>query len=87
MPILIDFIIDLRILFNIGVAVGNINFRLVVIVVGNKIIRHYPETFRKLTANLSRQSFIAPNQSWPLRFRNYISNSKGLTRSSSPKST
>ena len=55
----VDLIVDGAVLFNIGIGAGDIGFRLVVIVVGNKILhRIVREKGPELGAELGRQRFV-----------------------------
>ena len=55
----VDLVVDSAVLFNIGVGAGDIGFRLVVIVVGNKILhRIVREKGPELGAELGRQRFV-----------------------------
>ena len=59
---LFDFLIDIGILFNIRVRGRNIRFRLIVIVIGHKILhRIFRKKFLKLSVELSRQRLIMRN--------------------------
>ena len=55
----VDFFIDGRIFFDISVGMGNIGFRLVVIVVRNEVLhRIVGEKLPEFTAQLGRQRLI-----------------------------
>ena len=56
---LLDLVVDRRILFNIGVRVGDIGLRLVVVVVGDKILHSVVrEKFPELAAKLRGQRLV-----------------------------
>ena len=56
---LINLVVDRGILFNIGIRLGNIGFRLVIIVVGNKVFHGiFREECFQLAGQLRRQSLV-----------------------------
>ena len=77
---LIDLVVDGRVLRNIGIRGRHISLRLVIIVIGNKILhRVLREELLKLPVKLSRQCFIVCNyQCGPLQLLDDIGHGEGL---------
>ena len=76
----VDLLVDGSILFDIGVRMGNIRLRLVVIVVGNEVLYHiFWKKLPELRAQLGRQGLVVgQHQSWPVELRNNRGHGKGL---------
>ena len=70
-----------RVFFDIGVGAGDISLRLIVVVVGNKILnRILREEFTELTAKLCGEGFIvSENEGWTVDLGYNIGHGKGLT--------
>ena len=83
MPHLIDRIVDGRVLGNVRVALGNIGFRLVVIVVADEILhRVVGEKLFELLIELTGQRLVMDqNQRGLLHLRDHIGHGKGLAGS------
>ena len=80
---LIYFIIYWKFFFNISVRTCNICFRLIIVIIWNKIVYWIiRKKFSKFIAKLSCKGFIVSNnKSWSLNFFNNICHSKSLTAS------
>src|SRR5678815_5774845 len=80
MPHLIDRVVDGRVLSNVRVALGNIGFRLVVIVVADEILhRVVGEKLLELLIELTSQSLVMDqHQCRLLNLRNHIGHGEGL---------
>ena len=79
---LINFIIDRRIFRNISVRLWHIRFRLIIIIVGNKILDGIlREKFFHFSVQLPRQCLVVGNnQRWLIQCLNDICHRKGLSR-------
>ena len=77
----VDLLIDRSILFNIGIRMGDIGFRLIIIVIRNEILhRVIRKEFPKLRAELGSQRFImSQHQCGTVQLFNDRSHSKGFT--------
>ena len=77
---LIDFIVDGGILFDIGIGCGNVSFRLIIVIIGDKIFHSvFREKFAKLAAQLRRQCFIVrQNQRWTVHLFDHVCHSEGF---------
>ncbi len=84
---LVDFLIDGSVLFNIGVGMGNVGFRLVIIIVTDEIFhRILREEFFEFAAELGRQGLVMGNdQGGPLHLGDDIGNGKGLAGAGNAK--
>ncbi len=73
--------INLGILFNIGIGMGNVGLRLVIVIIAYKVFhRIFREKLFKFTAQLSRQSLIVGNnQSRSINLGNNIGHGIGFT--------
>ena len=80
----IDFLIDGGILLDIGIRMGNVGFRLVIVVIGNEIFhRIVGEELPELCTKLSCQGLVVgQHQSWPVQLLNDGSHGKGLAGAS-----
>ena len=76
----INLVINGSVLFNVSVGLGNVCFRLVVIIIGNKIFHSvFREEGFKLTGELRRQSLIVgDNKGWLLNLVYYLGNGIGF---------
>ena len=79
----IDFFIDGGILFNVDVALRNVGFGLIVVVIADEVChRIVREELAKLAVQLCGQSFIVrQNKSWPLNLLDDVGHRKRLARS------
>ena len=77
---LVDVFIHRGIFFDKGIGAGNVGFRLVVIVVGDKVLhRVFREERFHFTVQLRRQGFIrCQYHGWTLEVCNDVSHGKGL---------
>ena len=80
MPKFIDLVVDHRVLFNVHILAGNIGFRLIIIVVRNKIFhRVVREKLAEFGTKLRGQRFIVrQHQRRAIGMRNDIGHSKGF---------
>ena len=80
MPQLVYFIVDGRVFFNVGIGLGNIRFRLIVIIIGNKIFhRVIREEGFQFAGQLGRQRFVvSQHQRGPLHFVDDLGDGIGL---------
>ncbi len=80
---LIDFLIYHRLLFDVRVGRRHIRFRLIIVVVGNKIVhRVLRKYFPELIAKLGGQGFVmSDDQGWLLRFVYNVCDSKSFSAS------
>ena len=78
----VDFLVDGGILLDIGVRVGDIGFRLIVIIVGNKIFHGViGKKLPEFATQLSRQRLIVgQHQGGPVQPGNHRRHGKGLSR-------
>ena len=76
-----DFLVDRAVFFNIGVCIGDISLRLIVIVIGYKVFyRVVGEEFLELTAKLGSESFIVgKDQGRTVDFDDDIGHGKSFT--------
>ena len=76
----VDFLVSRRILFNIGIRLWHIGFRLIIIVIGYEIINSIIwEEILELAGRLCRKCLIRRNnQCWPLHFFNDLGHGKSL---------
>ena len=80
----LNFFIDSAVFFNVSVGACNIRFRLIIVVIGDKVFYCVVgEKFLEFRAKLCCQRFImCQNQCWFVHLGNDISHCKGLSRSS-----
>ena len=83
----IDFIVYCTIFFNIGIRIGNVGFRLIIIVVGDKIFhRIFRKKFFEFRTKLCCQYFVMrQNQCRPIYFLDNICHSKCFSRARHPQ--
>ena len=77
----VDLLVDGGILLDIGIRVGNIGLRLIIIVIRNKVFhRIFREKLPKFAAKLSSQRFVVrQNQGGAVQFFDDRGHGKGLT--------
>ena len=77
----VNFLVDGGVLLNVGIRMGNIGFRLVVIVVGNKILHHiFGEKLPEFRAELGRQRLVVgQHQGRPVDLGDDLGHGVGLT--------
>ncbi len=83
----INLFIYCGIFFYIGIAVGDVGFRLVIIIVADKILHGvFREKLLEFAAELGGQSLVVGNhQSRPLHVGNDVGNGKGLAGACYPQ--
>ena len=77
----IDLLIDGRVLFNVGISVGNISLRLIVIVVGDKVLHGiFRKKLPEFRAKLGSQGLVvSQHQGGSVHVGNDVCHGKGLT--------
>jgi hypothetical protein len=82
---LIDLVVDGGVLFNIGIALCDICFWLVVVIITDKVLhRVVREEFLELAAQLGGQGLIGrQHQGRPLSGLDYLGHGEGFTRTGS----
>ena len=83
---LVDLVVNSRVLFNISVRCGHVSLRLIVVVVGNKILhRIFRKEFPKLAAKLGSQGLVMrQHQSGSVHPLNNIGHGKGFAGAGDP---
>ena len=79
---LVDLVVDGGVLFNVGIRLGDVGFRLVVVVVGDEVLhRVVGEELPKLRAQLGGQGLVVgQHQGGPVHLGNDVCHGEGLAR-------
>ncbi len=83
MPQPVNLFIDLRFLFNVSVARGDVGLRLVIVIIRNEIFHSiFGEKGPELLRQLRRQSLVGrDDQGWLLDFFDHIGDGESFARS------